>query len=88
MGLEEISSEAFEVVRSTAMDHAIWAGAVGSIAGSLIANRMHYEIVPTIGVVLAGHFAGHAVYVEMSKTKAPIGVAGVKRINIPGAVYY
>ena len=75
MGLEEITSEAFEVVRTSAMDHAIWAGAAGSVVGSLIANKMKYDLVPTIGIVLAGHFAGHTIFNEMSKSQAPIGVA-------------
>ena len=87
MGLEEISSDAFEVMRTTAMDHAVWSGAAGSVAGALFANKMRYDLVPTIAVVLGGHFAGHTLFLEMSKTKAPIGAA-VHRAVIPGAVYY
>ena len=87
MGVEEIRSDAFEVMRTTAMDHAVWAGAVGSTAAAIFANKMRYDMLPTIGLVLAGHFGGHAVYTEMSKSKTPIGGV-VHQPYIPGALYY
>lgn len=78
MGLEEISGEAFEVVRNTAMDHAVWSGAAGSAVGALFARSQRFDTVPSVALVLGGHFVGHALYAEFSKKKGPIGMEGVR----------
>ena len=61
LGIQEILQEE----KNIAMDHGVWAGAVGSLAGYLLANQMQWSTSMTAASVLGGHFAGHSVAAQL-----------------------
>ena len=60
--LEEIAKEAYD----TGMSHSVWAGAAGAGLGGGFAVSQGYGVGGTVGLILAGHYAGHFIYAAVS----------------------
>ena len=56
----------FDSAVNTAEDKSVWFGAAGACGGAALAVQQGYTLLPTIGCVLTGHYAGHLLYSSMN----------------------